>query len=215
MSKKTTKRPKDRKITISYLDDFLQSFSDGFRSGMTKEHIMRLVFWVANRADEKWYDSCKKNPSTTNIQKWRDGLDNPGSDSQVLSALEKCKDGTLRSFLMQLYIKCIEPGNDDQLYQSRPGCTYQPRHECVDAEQVQDLVKDLVQQINVVRHHQADLEVLKDEIIKRIDGLEEHVHGLQVRVLGNEFHHDQLVNELRRVLPTAGIFEVRTEDDHV
>lgn len=94
----------------------------------------------------------------------------------------------------------------DELYQSRPGCTY-ARYECIDAE----LVKDLDQQVKVVRHHQAEIWAVKDEIIKRLERVEDQLEGLQQRVEGDEYHHDQLVTELRRVLPTAGIFEVHCE----
>lgn len=104
------------------------------------------------------------------------------------------------------------PLTTDQLYQSRPGCTYQPRHECIDAEQVQDQVKDLDQQIKVVRHHQAEIWAVKDEIIKRLEAVEDHQEDLMARVDGIAYRHGQIINKLHRDLSDEMVFVGQSEE---
>lgn len=100
----------------------------------------------------------------------------------------------------------------DGLYQSRPGCTYQPRHECVNAEQMQDQVKDLDQQINVLRHHQAEIWAVKDEIIKRLEVVEDHLEGLQARVEGIAYRRGQMIRSLHRDLSDEMLFVGATDE---
>lgn len=84
------------------------------------------------------------------------------------------------------------PLTNDQLYQSRPGCTYQPRSNGIDQEMLQQKIRDLDQQIKAA---------------------EDQAEMLNSRILTIKINRERLVDEVWQA--SQFTVSVGAKDDHV